>query len=328
MSKLKKYPKVKTPEDVEGIVTDEPFTYYIQEKIDGANARFTITDNHRVLFGSRNVEFKEHGRPQFTDEMNKQFRHAYKYVSNNVDREAFKETEETYGSVTVFGESLHKHSIDYDAWEGKHPDVDSDTPNFLAFDIYTEQVGWLNPERVAKVCEDIGLETVPVIGKIKWKDLDLENIQIPQSEYRTEHPDGQNEFDRKGLAEGVVIKNMQNQSRAKVVHEQFKETKNPSSSKSNNGSNNDEEEIHEFAEKYVTKARVEKIAHKLIDKEKYESLQMSMMEDLKDDVYQDAINEAHIDDLSWYNRKKKEEKVYDDVTDLTARKLSQIVKQQ
>jgi hypothetical protein len=62
---MRKYPKTRYPEDVSGLFADG--IVYIQEKVDGANGRFTLENNiedtystkeRDLVFGSRNQVYK------------------------------------------------------------------------------------------------------------------------------------------------------------------------------------------------------------------------------------------------------------------------------
>lgn len=280
---MKKYPKLKYPAESD-IQEGDPVI--VTEKLDGANGRFTVK-NGEILFGSRNVEFKKHGDPLPPEECNKQFQHAIKYVQENINLDTYEFYQSVYGDLTIYGECMHKHSIDYEAWEGKQPDIDSDIPNFVVFDIYSERDGWLSYYEVNVIVETLGLDRAP---EVDWMNtLDLDKVEIPQSEYREPNPDADNEFDQKGLAEGVVLTHANDPDiRAKIVSEKFKEVNHSGGG----GGSNKARDTHEFVEKYITLPRVRKHAHKLIDQDLYDSLRMDMMKELHETVWEDAVEES------------------------------------
>jgi hypothetical protein len=116
----------------------------------------------------------------------------------------------------------------------------------------------------------INLPCVPFVGKYD----DLDDITVPQSEYRD------------GKAEGVVITNTQVGVRAKLVTEEFKEKhRAPTSSKA------ERSDTEIVADSIITEARIEKTAHKLVDEGEWDNLQMAMMEDLPEAVIRDALTE-------------------------------------
>lgn len=264
---MKKFPSINYPKVAQGMNDEE---LIVQEKIDGANFRFTVTEDEEILAGSRNVVFKENGEPQDIDNITKQFRHAVRYVQRVV--ELFEP------KYTVYGEAMHKHSIDYDAWTGKHPNQSDSVANVVVFDVWDESAReWLTPSEVKNFCEKHNLRFVGIEDRVESVD----DVSIPQSQFRKRNPDAESEFDRRGLAEGVVVKAPETGGRAKIVHDSFKEKK-----KQDGGS-----DVHKFVEMFVTEARIEKQAHKLVDEGSYEHLQMEMMRDLPQAVIEDILSE-------------------------------------
>lgn len=282
---MKKYPKLKPPgyDASEGLMRDRNDVIYIVEKIDGANFRFELNEDNRLLFGSRNVVFSKNGDPLPIEETNKQFRHSQEYVRENVDKDRIEEVISERGRLTFFGESMHKHSVDY-RWEGKTPDSD---PNFIGFDIYNnDKKKFLDFEEILEIFDYIGLETVPIIDKTTVEDLDIGKIEIPKSKYREVNEDAESEFDRKGLAEGIVIINNSTKVRAKIVHENISEYSSPSKV-----SNYDNKNINKFVNRLVTDKRIEKNIEKLLNEKHYKEVSMKMMEELPGRVVEDALSE-------------------------------------
>lgn len=77
-------------------------------------------------------------------------------------------------NVTVFGENMVKHSLEYD-WE--------EVPRFIGFDVYahTENGGYYFSTSAAyDFIENLGLETAPIVDKIHVDDFD-QNYEVPSA---------------------------------------------------------------------------------------------------------------------------------------------------
>lgn len=293
---MKQFPKLShlTDPDVEVFVHDSD-EIYVLEKVDGANFRWKQFDNNQLLFGSRRVVFKDGDEPQAYDETNKQFRHVIDYLQETVDLETLTEITTEYGNLVFYGEAMHKHTIDYEAWDGKSPDIKAKMPNYIGFDIWNEDTGeWVSHSEVIDIHSRLGLETVPVLQKTTVTELNDEDIEIPQSEYRTPNPEAEDTFNQEGLAEGLVLKNDSQGVRAKKVAEYMQEV-------NQFGAPDDDESLEEMKSRkrnarklvstFVTEQRVLKNAHKLVDEGKYDELEMPMMKDLPQRVLTDVFAE-------------------------------------
>ena len=295
---MKRYPKLRYPkhEDAEGLLDDPEHRVVVQEKLDGANFRFTVDDDGAILWGTRNTI-----QPKEIEEGNKAFRHAVRYLYRTIDFDAARESFDSYHDVrklVFFGESMHKHSLDYEAWDGKHPELDSDIPNVIIFDVWCDaDERWLGHTEMEEVCAAVGLETAPVLFDGKVGSLPLEEIKTVESAYREPQEDADNEFDAKGLAEGVVIKNQNNGVMAKLVHPQFKEKNAVSFNDPKKAKRIGAGDGAVFVATYVTEARIAKHAHKLIDRGEYDGLCMEMMEQLPRAVLKDVMHEEGWDIL-------------------------------
>lgn len=269
---MRKYPKVKYPndEDAKGVFASGDIV--IQEKLDGANFRFTLednldeqfhTDSRDIVFGSRNVIFKNQ-----RDE-NKQFERPMEYIRDVVESEYIRDVQDWHnGSLTFFGESMTPHTLEYD-WEN--------APAFIGFDVYHEDdERWLNHTELERAFEHLGLETTPVLDIVSaeaWADY---SIDVPESAY------GDVE------AEGLTFKNYDTQTFAKFVRDDFKEK----NKKTFGGpADNEASGAEKLSYNYITNARIEKTAHKLVDEGDYDSLKMPMMEDLPEAVIRDMAEE-------------------------------------
>jgi hypothetical protein len=288
-TEIRKYEKIRYPGEPETDGWNRTGEVQFVEKIDGSNFRFKhypYSEDKRLLFGSRNVLFHAHGEPQYQENVPEMFHATIEYVRNNTDvYELAKIEEEEEGPLWLYGESLFRHSVEYD-FEGKYPS--GEMPNFLGFDIWkVEPWEWMDYDRMVETFDRIGLDTVPLVRRVDVEDLSEEHQEIPRSEYRTPDPRADNEFDRQGLAEGVVIRNDQTGVRAKLVHDEFQE-KNAIDFESPGKATT---EAGRFIATYVTEARIRKQAHKLVEEGEYEDLTMPMMEDLPQAVFKDVMKE-------------------------------------
>jgi hypothetical protein len=260
---MKKFPKV--PRLGEGNVLSKGEKVLIQEKMDGANFRFKVTEDG-LVFGSRNQVFN--------GDVNDQFEHAVQYVRDHID------LERAVKGTVVFGEAMHSHTLEYD-WDN--------TPSFLGYGMWDNHENvWANPRGATSYINSINLPTVQTVGTVDTETfIDryydggelLREELVPESEYRD------------GKAEGVVINNFQNgelhraKARTEKLFEKHMETS-PSKAKSVG------DEV-KLVNRYCTPARVEKIAYKLIDEGKWDKLQMEMMEDLAPAVLNDIWEEEY-----------------------------------
>jgi hypothetical protein len=287
---LRKYPSLNYPshEQCEDLLSHGEIVFI--EKLDGANFRFRLLDDETLLCGSRNVLFKENGSAAPLERVNENFRHTIRYLYKTIDFEALRRVADQNGTLSFHGESMHKHSIDYDAWEGQQPAIDGPMSNFVLFDIWSEsEERWLSWDEVLDVSARIGLQTPKEIGRKPASEVDESDQEIRRSEFREPDPDAETEFDRKGLAEGIVVRNDDLGIKAKLVHEEFKEV----NAISFNDASKAHSESGRFVATYCTDARIRKIAYKLVDdpESDYTQLEMPMMEDLPKAVLQDLMEE-------------------------------------
>ena len=262
---FKKYPKIKILGDQknEGILND-PTQIVIQEKVDGANFGFYVEDNI-LYFCSRNQnltdskQIEESGIP-------KRWRGIEPVLTS------FKNNPKMFNvDLYYWGESLQKHNIEYD-----------NIPGFIGFDILDLETNrFLN----SGLCEDyFDLLDLSFINTIESpKELTIENLK---SLYATSAY-------RDGPAEGIVIKNYTTQQFAKIVSDEFKETKLLK-----------KVQIHptneiEICYIYATDARIEKIIHKLHDDGN--KIEIQMMKNLFKNVAKDILEEEILSIYSKYD---------------------------
>lgn len=273
---FKKYPSIdRIGHDENNGILDGGYLV-VQEKLDGANFRFTWDeDNERIVFGSRNVEYWDE------DDIDSAFMHAVEYVREEADDDVLAELTDDYDAITVFGEAMHAHTLDYG-----EPDQSGDAqtwagvPNFIGFDVWTRREGFLDWNEASLIIESIGLETVPIVydGLAEdWDGFPTDDEDFPESEYRD------------GIPEGIVISNEVTDQTAKHRTTKFKERHGTQSV-----TDPDDYEPSDgmlLARQFTTEARVLKMIHKYEDRG--ETIEMAIMEDLWRDVFDDIIEEEY-----------------------------------
>ncbi len=200
----------------------------IMEKLDGANASFKV-ENGKILAFSRNNQLDEHNG----------LRGFYQWTQT-LDPNSLVE------KAIYFGEWLVKHKLDY----GENMN------QFYLFDIYDEDTErYIKFDLVEKQAEKLGLNLCPVFYKGEFQSLDHVLSFVGKSKLGE-------------VGEGVVIKNYDftanrhgEQQFTKIVSDEFAEVKQVKKQRiaPTNGL------IDEFINNNLTKARVEKILHKLVD---------------------------------------------------------------
>lgn len=280
---MKKYPKISYPEDSSGLFAAG--SVYIQEKLDGANARFTLesniedeysTESRSLVFGSRNVGFKKQ-----KDET-KTFNDSIEYVRENVNLDVLRGYDNKFDGAILFGEYMIPHTLEgvynWDRWEDK----------FIGFDVWS--IGrnkFIPPHKSVEVFDSIGVPSARILDSYtieEWEngDTDYHNEQGNWMEDGNWCP--KTDFGN-GEAEGIVLKNPTTQTYAKMVREDFRE-------KHKTGSIQQERsDATKLSYQYITDARIEKTAHKLVDEGEYDELSMRMMQDLPTEVIQDMAEE-------------------------------------
>lgn len=271
---MRKFPKVKYPNDPEtdGLKNGE---VVVTEKVDGANFRFTYNEDDDLVVGTRNHTYHEDD-----ENLPKAFRHAVEYIQNAVSYEP------RFQRYTVFGEAMHLHSLDYDGidWHNPakgspHVSHTSDTPNVVVFDAWdNEESEWISWGAVITLAEEMGLETTQVLERGDPDDLSFE---IPDESMFGGNP------------EGIVARRYDGTVRAKKVSDDFREQ----NAVSFEDPSKAESDAAEFVAAYVSRNRIEKTAHKLVDEGHYERLCMPMMEDLPREVLKDVGAELFWSDL-------------------------------
>jgi len=239
---------------------------YIEEKIDGANIRFTIMDG-KIVFGTRNVVFSNE------KDIPKGFRNIFDTI-----REQIGDNEELIKGYVIYGEGMVKHTINYN-WDS--------IPKFIAFDVYDiEQDKYIDYADKIKLFKELGLEHAPLIKKCKVSELELH--QFPKSKY----------YD--GLVEGIVVKNYDRQIFMKCVRPEFKEEH----KKVFSGYYKNHELSEYIVDKYCTNHRIDKMINK-IKYDQDMDIDLPMMKYLPMGVVTDIVSEE-FNSIYKYGRKKKQ----------------------
>lgn len=200
---------------------------WIQELLDGGRLRFQLQNTGVIRFGDQNSVFDSGDIPE-------PFGHAVRHVRERLDREALRAAVDDVESVVFFGESMHRHTIEYD-W--------SRTPSFLGFDVWSaDRESFLSPDAVQQIYERLGLQVVNTFEQeVRAIHFDPESYEIPESNW----------YD--GPAAGVVFRNKRG-GRAKIVRPEFETVDDGEPVGASAG---------ELASQYVTYSRLTTVARKL-----------------------------------------------------------------
>ncbi len=271
---MKKYSKIKRVghSQNEGMFDNPDDELLIKEKLDGANFRWTYNEDGKPVFGSKNVEYKIDGEPDYTENVDSRFADAIEHVREQAEPVEVAHNVKDPKHLTFFGENMVKHSLDYG--------YDSDPPpQVIGFDVYDhEQEEWLSTEESQELFGHLGLPYAPIadyttVEEFKEKHGSEDGYDIPESEFRD------------GKGEGVVIINTdkeENQrsgfnTRAKLVTDEFAEKH-----KKATGANQSKEAIHgheKAVSKFCTDGRIEKHIHKMRDEGRELGMELMANED-------------------------------------------------
>lgn len=265
------YKKIKalgSPEN-EGIFIDGEDEIVIEEKMDGANFRFMVTNEGNIIFGSRTQQLTS-DKGEYTN-IEKNFIRCIEYVKTAFSELCEDVLEKSKGKI-FYGENMVRHSMDYD-WEK--------IPTFLGFDIYDLGSNkFINIKNRRNLFSSWNLNIVPLIKICKVKDITKVNDDsVPISFYASPSSKDQQ-------AEGIVFKNYNKQIFAKYVREKFKEKNREMFGDNKKHASNDNEY---FSAVYCTNARIDKCIFKLIDEGN--ELDMKLMHKLPNFVYEDIWEE-------------------------------------
>lgn len=238
----------------------------IWEKADGANASLT-RDGDKIRAFSRNTELSEEnnlgGFYQFTQSLN-----VYDLIPGDI----------------YFGEWLNPHKVKYPEHQKK----------FFMFDIYDSELGqYIHHNIVRLEANRLGLLLMPIFYEGPY--ISFEHLQSFVG--RTDLGGMLGDIP---TGEGIVVKNVDyrdkwgNQMFVKLVTDKFAEVQKQKPAKDPNRPKT-QEEI--FAEMTVTRARVEKLMHKLVDENVMTQDEMcienmgKILKNLSMRVYDDVMKE-------------------------------------
>lgn len=275
---FKKYDKIFTigHEENKDIFSNPEDEIVIQEKIDGGNFRFYITEEGKIIIGSRTQQLtNDEGEDT---NIHKMFVRCANFVREKLSGKELNK----YSRLIFFGENCVKHTINYD-WDRM--------PLFLGYDIYSFSLGkYLDYYDIKKIYDELGLEIVPLIAIKKVNEIGkIDESMIPVSKYALQSSKEQK-------AEGLVFKNYNKQLFSKIVLNEFKEKNaevfggSPKYNKDGDTNNAD------FIFKYCTNPRIEKIIFKELEKGK--NLDMVLMGTIIKEVYLDIITEEWMEILT------------------------------
>jgi len=261
-----KYPKIgRFGETETSLLLESPDDLiYIEEKIDGANFRFMLTDEGRIIFGSRNQSICDD-----TEEIGGSWARCVRFIKDKIkDKELSK-----YTGHIFYGECCIPHSIKYN-WDT--------IPPFLGFDILVDGA-FIDFDAKLEIYSELGLPVVPSFPAFTAehvKNMIFSENDIPISEYGN------------GLkAEGIVLKNYRTQTFLKFVSSKFKEVNKATFGSSPKFAADDNEKLIAV---YCTNPRIYKQIFKLIDDGN--ELDMRLMQYLPMRVWDDIVEE-HSEDI-------------------------------
>ena len=233
MSEIEKYTDVVRlgHRSTEGVLKEGDYIT-ITEKIDGANTSFVLNENGEIDCFSRNNQVT----------LGNTLRGYYNWVRQNIKAELLNP------KYRYFGEWLVSHKIQY------KPEY---YQNFYLFNVYDEESQeYLIDTIMRSEAARLGIKTVPLFYEGEYISFDHLMSFVGQSEMAVD------------FGEGVVAKNVDYKDRyghqmfVKLVHADFIEVQKQKAPKDPNKPVTIEQE---FVNMCLTKARVDKLLHKLVD---------------------------------------------------------------
>lgn len=197
----------------------------VMEKIDGANASFTLDKDGKLRYFSRRREL-------FVGEDS--LIGFVQWINKNVD------TSKLEKDKVYFGEWTTRHKLDYGENHKK----------FFLFDIYDiNSEEYIHTDKVINVAKELNIPHAPVFYAGKFKSMEHLESMVGNSQLGE-------------IGEGIVIKFVDFQYRSsqlylKMVSENFLEVKQPKKKKV--------ESIDELVSSTITVARADKMIRKMVD---------------------------------------------------------------
>lgn len=265
-------------------VLNEGDDIVIQEKLDGANASFKLDDGKIAAF-SRNTKLSPENN----------LRGFYEWTQT-------LDPSKLLDGVIYYGEWLVKHKLDYG----------TNANQFYLFDIYNEFLHEYDSFTMVKdEAKRLNLNLIPLFYEGKYQSFEHLQSFVGKSELGVE-------------GEGVVVKNVSykdnygHQCFVKLVSDSFREVQKQKAPKDPNFQSVE----MTFVNECLTKARVEKLLHKLVDEqildENFGIEDMgTILKNLGNRVYDDIMKEE-ADSLATYEEK--------DIRKCIGKKLPVIIK--
>lgn len=235
----------------------------ITEKLDGANASFKLNSEGVVDGFSRRTPVDE----------NNTLRGYYGWLKENIKPELLNPR------YRYFGEWLVSHKIQY------KPEY---YQNFYLFNVYDDELEeYLSDDIMKSEATRLGIKTVPLFYEGQYISFDHLMSFVGKSDMALNY------------GEGIVVKNISYRDKyghqlfVKLVHEDFAETQKQKPPKDPNRPATPEQE---FINMSVTKARVDKMLHKLVDEgiieENFGVEDMKIiLQNLGNRIYEDIMKE-------------------------------------
>ena len=271
-----KYPKIKRWGDDEVLCLKEypNDLLVIEEKVDGGNGSFFVSDDGQLHFCSRN-------RDLTSEEDEKTFSHYRNWLVDTLNKAA-ERGEKPNTAYVYYVEWMAPHTIKYGA--GMIPVIGLDIR--VRETMEGEPGAFISRDAKEKEFARLDIPVIKLIGTIPTSEMmkkeDLESM-IPKSSY----------YD--GKAEGIVLKNYErvmslpgsrHQVFAKIVCQQFKEQNKATFG----GMKKMETETDKLILEFFTDGRIEKCLNKLINEQGLK-LERALMSKLPTMVINDVLEE-------------------------------------
>lgn len=161
---MKEFPSYPPPADAPPELFERGHLW-LHERVDGAPLRFQAQRDGRLRFGD-DVRV-------FGDDSPLAYDHAVRHVRERFDRGALSAAVSDVESVVFFGRAMHRCGVDYD-WDA--------VPNVIGVDIWSEERGYLQPDRVEKIYSQLGLTPLNTVqAEVRAADFAPERYAFPDS---------------------------------------------------------------------------------------------------------------------------------------------------
>lgn len=212
---------------------------WLQELVAGGRLRFQV-DDRGLVFGGPDRVFDRWDEPL-------RYAAAVRHVRERFDAARFRDLVDDPTDYVFYGVSTHACGVPYD-WER--------LPPFLGTDVWSDDDGFLPPDRVERAFDRLGLSPVNALAKeVPARDFDPETYEVPASEW----------YD--GPAAGVVVRNKRG-GRAKIESNAGDRTAPDADDSDENAPATDATDAEVLAERFVTDDRIDAVAAALADEDR------------------------------------------------------------